>query len=111
MMVGSRAPSIAAASSISTGISARNERIIQTAIGRFIAGVDDHQQPHVVEHVGVLGDQVHRQQPATAGIILVDRKKNITSVHFLTGLIDSAYAAGVASSSTSIVETMLAVAS
>src|SRR3954447_26830327 len=34
---GRLAPSIAAASSISTGTSARNERIIQTAIGRFIA--------------------------------------------------------------------------
>ncbi len=30
------APSTAAASSISTGTSARNERIIHTAIGRFI---------------------------------------------------------------------------
>src|SRR5205807_9971774 len=34
--VGSEAPSIAAASTISTGISARNDRIIHTAIGRFI---------------------------------------------------------------------------
>ena len=32
----SPAPSTAAASSISTGTSARNDRIIQTAIGRFI---------------------------------------------------------------------------
>ncbi len=35
-VVGSPAPSIAAASRISTGISARKERIIHTAIGRFI---------------------------------------------------------------------------
>ncbi len=39
----------------------------------------------------------------------MDRKKNITSVHFLTGRIDRAYAAGTASSSTSSVETTLAV--
>ena len=37
MIVGSRAPSIAAASRIATGTSARNECIIHTAIGRFIA--------------------------------------------------------------------------
>ena len=35
-MVGSRAPSIAAASRIATGTSARNECIIHTAMGRFI---------------------------------------------------------------------------
>jgi hypothetical protein len=32
----------------------------------------------------------------------------MTSVHFSTGLIDSAYAAGTASASTSAVDTMLA---
>src|SRR6476469_8217880 len=47
--------------------------------------------------------------PATTGSILVDRKKNRTSVHFFTGRIDSAYAAGNASSSTSAVDRMLAV--
>src|SRR4051794_29124540 len=36
-------------------------------------------------------------------------KKNSASVHFRTGRMDSAYAAGVASSTTRIVETMLAV--
>ena len=35
-MVARPAPSIAAASSVSTGTSARNDRIIHTAIGRFI---------------------------------------------------------------------------
>jgi hypothetical protein len=40
---------------------------------------------------------------------LVERKKNITSVHFSTFLIDSAYAAGTASSSTSTVDSTLAV--
>ena len=34
----------------------------------------------------------------------MDRKKNRTSVHFSTGLIDNAYAAGIASSSTMIVD-------
>src|SRR2546421_10769156 len=42
------------------------------------------------------------------GSILVDRKKNITSVHLRTGRMDSAYAAGMASSSTTRVEPMLA---
>src|SRR3954447_23483466 len=49
-------------------------------------------------------------RPATTGSILVDRKKNITSVHLRTGLIDSAYAAGMDRTSTRIVEMMLAVA-
>ena len=40
----------------------------------------------------------------------MDRKKNITSVHFWTGLTDSAYAAGMASRITRIVETIEAVA-
>ena len=48
-------------------------------------------------------------RPATTGSILVDRKKNITSVHLRTGRIDSAYAAGMASSSTRTVDTTLAV--
>ena len=39
----------------------------------------------------------------------MERKKNITSVHFSTGRIDSAYAAGTASTSTSSVETTLAI--
>ena len=40
----------------------------------------------------------------------MDRKKNITSVHLRTGRIDSAYAAGMASTSTRIVDRMQAVA-
>src|SRR3954466_8065417 len=48
-------------------------------------------------------------RPATTGSILVERKKNITSVHFRTGRIDSAYAAGMASSSTRAVDSTLAV--
>src|SRR5690348_9755398 len=48
-------------------------------------------------------------RPATTGSILVERKKNITSVHLRTGRIDSAYAAGIASTSTSTVDRMLAV--
>ena len=40
----------------------------------------------------------------------MDRKKNSTSVHLRTGRIDSAYAAGIDSASTSRVEQMLAVA-
>ena len=47
--------------------------------------------------------------PAIGGSIFVDRKKNITSVHFSTGWMDRAYAAGMASSSTRSVETTLAV--
>ena len=39
----------------------------------------------------------------------MDRKKNITSVHLRTGRMDSAYAAGMASTSTRIVDTTLAV--
>src|SRR3954468_1753302 len=45
-------------------------------------------------------------RPATTGSILVDRKKNITSVHLRTGRIDSAYAAGMDSTSTRIVDRM-----
>src|SRR3954469_21332073 len=45
--------------------------------------------------------------PATTGSILVDRKKNSTSVHLRTGRIDNAYAAGIASSSTTTVEATL----
>src|SRR3954468_13088121 len=48
-------------------------------------------------------------RPATTGSILVERKKNITSVHLRTGRIDSAYAAGMASSSTNTVDSTLAV--
>src|SRR5918998_4327360 len=47
--------------------------------------------------------------PATTGSIFVDRKKNSTSVHLRTGRIDRAYAAGVASTSTSAVDSTLAV--
>ena len=39
----------------------------------------------------------------------MDRKKNSTSVHLRTGRIDSAYAAGMANSSTSAVDSTLAV--
>src|SRR5687768_4740993 len=49
------------------------------------------------------------RMPATIGSILVDRKKNSTSVHFFTGRIESAYAAGKARSSTRIVDSTLAV--
>src|SRR5258706_2486300 len=45
-----------------------------------------------------------------AGSIFVERKKNSTSVHLRTGLIASAYAAGIDSSSTRSVAAMLAVA-
>src|SRR5687768_7099331 len=48
-------------------------------------------------------------RPATTGSILVERKKKSTSVHFFTGLMLSAYAAGNDSSSTIRVDTMLAV--
>src|SRR3954454_7214931 len=47
-------------------------------------------------------------RPATTGSIFVDRKKNRTSVHLRTGRIDSAYAAGMDSTSTTIVEIRLA---
>src|SRR3954452_5446379 len=47
-------------------------------------------------------------RPATTGSIFVDRKKNSTSVHLRTGRIDSAYAAGMDSASTRIVEMTLA---
>jgi hypothetical protein len=40
----------------------------------------------------------------------VDKKKNIASVHFLIGLTESAYAAGIASKITRIVEMIDAVA-
>src|SRR4051794_20257765 len=43
-------------------------------------------------------------RPATTGSIFVDRKKNRTSVHFFTGRIDSAYAAGRARTRTKRVE-------
>jgi hypothetical protein len=46
---------------------------------------------------------------ATAGIILVLMKKNSASVHFATGLSESAYAAGVASATTIRVEKTLAI--
>src|SRR6478609_494108 len=48
-------------------------------------------------------------RPATTGSILVDRKKKSTSVHFFTGLIDRAYAAGKASRRTRTVDRTLAV--
>src|SRR4051812_19744110 len=48
-------------------------------------------------------------RPATTGNILVLRKKNSTSVHFCTGLMLSAYAAGKHSTRTRAVETTLAV--
>src|SRR3954463_15696026 len=48
-------------------------------------------------------------RPATTGSILVDRKKNSTSVHLRTGRMDRAYAAGKDSSSTRIVDSTLAV--
>src|SRR5215212_10142265 len=48
-------------------------------------------------------------RPATTGSILVDRKKNITSVHLRTGRMDRAYAAGMARINTKIVDTTLAV--
>src|SRR5687768_6593169 len=48
-------------------------------------------------------------RPATIGSILVDRKKNMTSVHLRTGRMDRAYAAGIARTSTRIVEITLAV--
>ena len=38
---------------------------------------------------------------------MVDRKKNIVSVHLRTGRIDNAYAAGIDSNSTRMVEMML----
>src|SRR5690242_12782931 len=47
--------------------------------------------------------------PATIGSILVERKKNSTSVHLRTGLMLSAYAAGKLSRSTRAVDTRLAV--
>ena len=40
---------------------------------------------------------------------MVERKKNITSVHFRTGFTDSAYAAGMATTSTMMVETTEAI--
>src|SRR3954449_4126243 len=57
-----------------------------------------------------LANRYTGSSPATTGSILVDRKKNITSVHLRTRLMDSAYAAGIASRSTSSVDTRLAVA-
>src|SRR5690606_6747478 len=47
---------------------------------------------------------------ATTGSILVEMKKNSTSLTFSTGRIDSAYAAGTPSSSTSSVDTPVAMA-
>src|SRR5579859_5027554 len=47
---------------------------------------------------------------ATTGSILVEMKKNSESRHPATGWIDSAYAAGSASTSTRIVETTVAIA-
>src|SRR3954468_18739723 len=54
-------------------------------------------------------DRYSGSRPATTGSILVERKKNSTSVHLRTGLMLSAYAAGSDSSRTISVETMLAV--
>src|SRR3984885_10486541 len=47
---------------------------------------------------------------ATTGSILVEMKKNSESRHLPTGRIDSAYAAGSASTSTTMVEPMVAIA-
>src|ERR1700730_9693180 len=45
-----------------------------------------------------------------AGRNLVERKKNITSLHLRTGLMDSAYAAGIAKASTNPVDSRMAIA-
>src|SRR5256886_12566662 len=109
-MVGSRAPSIAAASRIATGTSARNECIIHTAIGRFIEVYSRTSSQMLSSMPSFWAIRYSGSSAATAGSILVDRKKNSTSVHLRTGLMASAYAAGMASSSTRIVDAMLAVA-
>ncbi len=57
----------------------------------------------------LLRERYSGRSAATSGIILVDRKKNMTSVHLRTGRIDSAYAAGSASNRTRTVDTTLAV--
>src|SRR5215213_4072027 len=106
----SPAPSRAAASKSSTGMSARKERIIHTAIGRFIAVYKISRELMLSSRPRYLAKMYSGSRPATAGSILVDRKKNMASVHFLIGRTDSAYAAGIASRITRIVEMIEAVA-
>ena len=84
------APSIWAASSISSGTSARKDRIIQTAMGRFMDVYIRIRNQMLSRAPTVRAKRYSGRIAATTGIILVERKKNMTSVHFFTGLMESA---------------------
>src|SRR4029079_1604753 len=84
------APSTSAASRISLGTSARNERIIHTAMGRFIEVYRMTKVQMLSSMPAFLTIRYIGRRAAIGGRNLVDRKKNITSVHLTTGLIDRA---------------------
>ena len=67
------------------------------------------QQPDVVEQAGLLGEQVERQQTGHDRQHLGGQEEEHHVCPLATGRIDSAYAAGIASSSTSTVDSTLAV--
>src|SRR5579859_6545975 len=104
------APSSSAASSISPGTSSMNERISQMASGRFIA-VYKMISSQMLSSRCVLSAMTYSGPiAATTGNILVEMKKNSESRHLPTGWMDSAYAAGSASTSTTMVEPTVAIA-
>ena len=85
------APSSEAASNSAGGMSARKDRIIQTAIGRFIAVYRMIRNQMLVQTAQMSAAMRNSgASAAAAGRNLVDRKKDMTSVHFLTGLTDNA---------------------
>ncbi len=91
---------------ISLGTSSRNDRSIQTAIGRFIAVyrmISTRDVSRMSRWAGEASTYRGTIAP-TMGSIFVEMKKNRPSRQAPTGRIDSAYAAGNASTSTRIVE-------
>jgi len=79
---------IDAASRIAGGISARNERIIHTAIGRFIEVYRITSRKMLSQHVDLLCDQDRSAAGPRRRQHLRGQKKNITSVHLRTGRIE-----------------------
>src|SRR6478735_2630838 len=102
------APSRLAASSSSPGTSRKNERIIHTAIGRFI-DVYRITRAQMLSSRPILDTITYSGRiAATIGSIFVLMKKNNASEVLRTGRSDNANAAGVPRSSTRSVETPVA---
>ena len=103
------APSTWAASSISTGTSARKRAQHPDRDRQVHRGVEDDQQPDVVEQSDRLREQVERQQAGDDRQHLGGQEEEQHVGPLRTGWIDSAYAAGKASRSTRTVDSTLAV--